>query len=108
MKNHNQLALWAGITAFFSTLLAIGAINIFDPSDRVRFAGGVFVGLITGGAVYSRQRLNDEKQGRVHGGVIRVSDVGDKKVFRLELEEDPDIFETSKEVVFKVKNTAEE
>lgn len=102
MKN-NQLALWAGVTAFFATLLAIGTINILDPSDRVRFVGGVFVGLITAGTVYSRQRLDDEKQGRINGGVIRVSETGDKKMFSLELEDDPEIFEAKKEVVFRVK-----
>lgn len=106
MKNKNQLALWAGLTSFFSTLLAIGTINIFDPSNRIRFVGGLFVGFITSAAVYSRQRMNDEKEGRVHGGVIRINDVGDKKVFSLELEDDPEIFENKKEVVFRVKVTS--
>jgi len=61
--NH-QVALWAGIAAFFSTVLAIGAIDILDPGDRVQFLGGIVVGLITAGAVYSKQRLDDARKER--------------------------------------------
>jgi hypothetical protein len=99
----HQVALWAGIASFFTTVLAIGAIDILNPSDRVQFLGGVFVGLITAGAVYSKQRLDDEKKGiERHGGTIVVKEVGDKKVFSLELEDDPEILETKNEVTFKV------
>jgi hypothetical protein len=40
MAKKNQLALWAGISAFFGTLLAIGAIDILDPGDQVHFSAG--------------------------------------------------------------------
>lgn len=99
----NQLALWAGVSSFFATLLAIGAIDIFDPGDQVQFVGGVVVGLITAGAVYSKQRLEDEKLGRTQGGIIKISELGDKKVFSLELEGDPETLEDKQEVVFKVE-----
>lgn len=102
MGKSNQLALWAGISAFFGTLLAIGAINILNPSDGVRFLSGIVVGLITAGAVYSRQRLDDEKMGRTKGGTIKISEIGDKKVFSLELDGDPEMLEDKQEVLFRV------
>lgn len=104
MKNKNQLALWAGVSAFFATLLAIGAIDILDPGDQVQFVGGVVVGLITAGTVYSKQRLEDAKKGLVQGGVIKVTESGDKKLFSLELEGDPEMLEDKQEVLFKVDN----
>src|SRR4051794_5158311 len=73
----NKLALWAGISAFFATLLAIGTIDIFNPTDDVRLLSGIVVGLITAGAVYSKQRLDDEKNARVLGGKIVVNEIGD-------------------------------
>jgi hypothetical protein len=105
MRRH-QVALWAGVAAFFSTVLAIGAIDILNPNDRVQFLGGVLVGMVTAGAVYSKQRLDDEKKGiERHGGSLVVKEVGDKKVFSLELEDDPEILETKNEVTFKVVRT---
>jgi hypothetical protein len=102
MKKGNQLALWAGMSAFFATLLAIGTIDIFNPNDQVRLLSGIVVGLLTGGAVFSRQKLDDAKQGRVQGGVIKVAQIGDKKVFSLELEGNPAELEDKQEVVFRV------
>jgi hypothetical protein len=102
MAKKNQLALWAGVSAFFGTLLAIGAIDILDPGDQVQFLGGVVVGLITAGTVYSKQRLDDEKQGRVHAGTMRISEIGDKKMFSLELDGDPTLLEDKQEVIFRV------
>jgi hypothetical protein len=75
MRSH-QVALWAGVVAFFGSLLAIG---IFD--------------VLNAGGVYSKQRLDDEKKARVLGGKIIVNDVGDKKIFSLELDEDPEVLE---------------
>jgi hypothetical protein len=101
MREH-QVAFWAGISAFFGTVLAIGAIDILNPSDIVQFFGGVFVGLITGGAVYSKQRL-DEVKAIGNGGTIVVREIGDKKVFSLEIDEDPDDLERMDKIVFKVR-----
>jgi hypothetical protein len=61
---HHQLALWAGVSAFFGSLLAIGAFDILDPDQVVEYLGAVIVAVITGGAVYSKQRLDDEKAAR--------------------------------------------
>lgn len=98
----NQLALWAGVSAFFATLLAVGAIDILNPSDQASLLSGVVVGLITAGAVYSKQRMTDAKEGRIHGGVIHIAEIGDKKVFTLELADEPVMFEDKKEIVFQV------
>lgn len=99
----NPVALWAGIAAFFSTILAIGAIDVLDPNDRVQFLGGVVVGLITGGAVYAKQQLDDAKQERVHAGSLVVTERGDKTTYSLELDGAVDNLEDKKEVVFKVR-----
>jgi hypothetical protein len=40
----NSLALWAGISAFFATLLGVGVIDIFNPTDQVRLVSGIVVG----------------------------------------------------------------
>jgi len=58
----HQVALWAGVSAFFGSVLAIGAIDIFNPSDLIRFTGSVLVALVTAGGVYAKQRLDDAKR----------------------------------------------
>jgi len=63
MRNHD-VALWAGIAALFGSLLAIGAIDILNPTRVVEYLSAVLVALITGGAVYARQRLDDARSER--------------------------------------------
>jgi hypothetical protein len=60
--NH-QVALWAGVAAFFGSLLAIGIFDVFDITQWAQYFGAILVALITGGAVYSKQRLDDAKKG---------------------------------------------
>ncbi len=62
--NGHEVALWAGIAGFFSSLLAIGIIDIFNPDQLLKFATSLLVAGVTGGAVYSKQRLDDAKQQR--------------------------------------------
>jgi hypothetical protein len=62
-SNHS-VALWAGVAAFFGSLLAIGTLEILDPADLVKLAGSIFVALITGGSVYAHERLEDAKAER--------------------------------------------
>ncbi len=62
--NGHEVALWAGIAGFFSSLLAIGVIDIFNPDDLLKFATSLIVAAITAGTVYSKQRLDDAKQRR--------------------------------------------
>lgn len=102
MRSH-QVALWAGLVAFFGSLLAIGIFDILNPDQWQEYLGALIVAFITAGGVYAKQRLDDEKQSRVLGGKIVVTDVGDKKVFSLELDEDPEVLEHGNEVVFKVE-----
>jgi hypothetical protein len=101
MRNH--VALWAGVSAFFSTILAIGVIDIFDPSDQLRLASGIVVGFITGGAVFAKQKYDDAKEGRVEVGDIVMEQKGDKTIMRLELDDEAPDLRTKKEVTFRVK-----
>jgi hypothetical protein len=100
MRNH--LAFWAGTSAFFGSILAIGAIDILNPSDQLRFVGAVVVALFTSLGVYSKQRLDDEKQTRVSEGVINVTTRGEKRVYSLELKGDPSDLEHKQVVIFRV------
>lgn len=100
MRRH-QVAFWGGVSAFFATILAIGAIDVLNPNDRLQFLSGVFVGIITGGAVYAKQRLDEEKS--MQAGTIVVKDIDDKTVFSLELDEDPEILEDKAELIFRVQ-----
>ncbi len=68
----HEVALWAGVAAFFSSLAAIGAIDVLDPDDILQFAGAIFVAAITAGGVYAKQRLDDAKgaRGGRHDGPV--------------------------------------
>jgi hypothetical protein len=59
--NGHQVALWAGVAAFFGSLLAIGAIDVFDLHGIAEFVGSVLVAVITASGVYAKQRLDDAK-----------------------------------------------
>jgi hypothetical protein len=59
--NGHQVALWAGVSAFFGSLLAIGVFDVFNPEQWVQYLGAIIVALITAGGVYSKQRLDDAK-----------------------------------------------
>jgi hypothetical protein len=61
---HHDVALWAGVAAFFGSLLTIGAIDIFKPDDIIKFASSLLIAVITAGGVYSKQRLDDAKKER--------------------------------------------
>ena len=60
MEGH-EVAWWAGVSSFFGSLLAIGAIEVINPNQLLKFAGSLIVALITGIAVYAKQRLDDAK-----------------------------------------------
>ena len=65
--NGHQVAWWAGASAFFGSLLAIGAIDLLDVHGLAEFAGSLLVALVTGCAVYAKQRLDDAKRRNGHG-----------------------------------------
>jgi len=63
--NHNNdhaVALWAGVAAFFGSLLAIGVFDILNPEQWLQYLGALIVAFITGGCVYAKQRLEDAKR----------------------------------------------
>jgi hypothetical protein len=58
----HEVALWAGVAAFFGSLLTIGVIDIFDPDKYVQYLSALVVAAITAGAVYSKERLSAAKR----------------------------------------------
>jgi len=60
--NGNQVALWAGVAAFFSSLLAVGIFDVFDPAQMYQYLSAIIVAFITGGSVYAKQRYDDAKK----------------------------------------------
>jgi hypothetical protein len=57
-----EVSLWAGVAAFFGSLLAIGIFDVFNPDQWLQYVGAFLVALITGGAVYSKERLGFAKK----------------------------------------------
>lgn len=62
-KKHD-VALWAGVASFFGSLLAIGLFDVLNPDKVAEYLGALIVAVITGGAVYARERLADAKKER--------------------------------------------
>jgi hypothetical protein len=62
--NGHEVALWAGVAAFFGSLLAVGIFDVVDVDQWVEFLGAFLVAAITAGTVYSQQRLADAKAAR--------------------------------------------
>jgi hypothetical protein len=60
----HQVALWAGVAAFFGSLLAIGVFDVFEPEQWVQYLGAIVVAGITAGGVYAKERLDDAKRAR--------------------------------------------
>jgi len=61
-----EVSMWAGVAAFFGSLLAIGIFDVFEPDQWVEYIGALIVGFITAGAIYAQQRLAFAKE-RVNG-----------------------------------------
>jgi len=61
MRGH-EIALWTGIFAFFSSLIAIGIFDVFNPDQWVEYVGALIVAFLTAGSVYAKQRLDDAKK----------------------------------------------
>jgi hypothetical protein len=62
--NGHEVALWAGVAAFFGSLATIGAIEVINPAQILKLAGSLVVAVITAGGVYAKQRLDDAKAAR--------------------------------------------
>jgi len=61
-KPRHDVALWAGLAAFFGSLLAIGAFDVLNPAEVLEYLGALIVAVITAGAVYSKERLDAAKR----------------------------------------------
>lgn len=61
MDSNHEVALWASIFAFFSSLLAIGIFDVFNPDQWIEYIGSLLVAGVTGGSVYAKQRYDDAK-----------------------------------------------
>jgi len=61
MNRGKEISLWAGVAAFFGSLLAIGIFDILNPDQWQEYLGSLIVAGITAGAVYARERLNFAK-----------------------------------------------
>ena len=60
--NGHEVALWAGVAAFFGSLLAVGLFDVLDPGKAVEYLGAFLVAGLTAGGVYAKQRLDDAKK----------------------------------------------
>jgi hypothetical protein len=61
VKGHD-VALWAGVSAFFASLIAVGALDLLNAGKWVNLISAVIVAAITAGGVYSKQRLDEAKK----------------------------------------------
>lgn len=62
-KRH-PVALWAGVAAFFGSLLAIGVFDLLDIRGWAHLLSALITAGITAGAVYARERLSEAKKTR--------------------------------------------
>ena len=63
MKGH-ELALWAGLTALFTNLAAIAAVDIIGSDNKAKALSVLLTSLIVGATVYCKQRMDDAKSKR--------------------------------------------
>ena len=61
MHGHD-VALWAGVAAFFASLLAIGIFDVFNADQAKEYLGALIVAAITAGSVYAKERLDEAKK----------------------------------------------
>jgi len=57
----HAVSLWAALAAFFGSLLAVGIFDVLNPDQWVEYLGALLVAVITGGAVYAKERLGFAK-----------------------------------------------
>jgi hypothetical protein len=61
MRGHD-VALWAGVAAFFGSLLAVGIFDVLNPDQVLEYLGALLVAFITAGSVYAKERLEEAKK----------------------------------------------
>jgi hypothetical protein len=58
----HAVALWAGTSAFFASLLAVGVFDLLEPGRWLEYLSAILVALITAGGVYAKERLDEAKR----------------------------------------------
>jgi len=62
MSKSREVSLWAGVAAFFGSLLAVGIFDALNPNQWLEYLGALLVACITGGGVYAKERLEFAKK----------------------------------------------
>lgn len=60
-RTRHDVALWAGLTALFSNLAAVGIVDLIGSDNGAKALGVLVASLIVGATVYSKQRWDDAK-----------------------------------------------
>ena len=60
-NGNHAVALWAGVSAFFASLLAVGIFDLFNAAKWLNLLSSIVVAAVTAGGVYAKQRLDDAK-----------------------------------------------
>lgn len=58
----HPVALWAALAALFGNLVAIAVVDFISATEWLKFAGAFVASVFVGAAVYSRERLMEEKK----------------------------------------------
>lgn len=64
MTKSQEVALWAGCSAFFGNLVGLKLLELISGSDVIQILAAVVVSGIVAGAVYSRERLQAARERR--------------------------------------------
>ncbi len=66
MNGNNQVALWAGVAAFFGSVLAVGVFDLLNIDGWKAFFSSLVVSAFTAGAVYAKERYEHAKRSDEH------------------------------------------
>jgi cyclopropane fatty-acyl-phospholipid synthase-like methyltransferase len=61
-KARIAVAAWAGVAAFFASLVTIGVFDVLDPDQWIEYLGALFVAVITAGGVFAKERYELAKR----------------------------------------------
>lgn len=61
MRGHS-IALWAGLTALFTNLAAVLAVNVLGSSTAHKLIGATLSSVVIGAGVYCKQRWDDARR----------------------------------------------
>ena len=60
----NHLALWAALVAFFGNLIAYKVVGLMADGNYTLGISALVTALVVAGAVYAKQKWDDEKEAR--------------------------------------------